>query len=143
MCLVFISGFELCVCNFLYLFRFTCWFEGLCFCVCVCVCVWLIWVYFLLQSAQSLYYNKEIMKRTLGRPTYAFEARQYIVSVWKCVRQREYLCMVEWMCSWNTFLTDITSFSAYFSLNAETCWYFLNREQFFISLMRLASVNPS
>uniref|UniRef100_A0A671PG78 Formin-binding protein 1-like n=1 Tax=Sinocyclocheilus anshuiensis TaxID=1608454 RepID=A0A671PG78_9TELE len=28
----------------------------------------------------SLYYNKEIMKRTLGRPTYAFEARQYVVS---------------------------------------------------------------
>ncbi|TRY64880.1 hypothetical protein DNTS_024584 [Danionella cerebrum] len=25
----------------------------------------------------SLYYNKELMKRTLGRPTYAFEARQY------------------------------------------------------------------
>ncbi|XP_056587915.1 formin-binding protein 1 isoform X5 [Triplophysa dalaica] len=32
-------------------------------------------------SAQSLYYNKEIMKRTLGRPTYAFEARQYILSL--------------------------------------------------------------
>ncbi|XP_050948216.1 formin-binding protein 1 isoform X8 [Labeo rohita] len=32
-------------------------------------------------SAQSLYYNKEIMKRTLGRPTYAFEARQYVLSL--------------------------------------------------------------
>uniref|UniRef100_A0AAY4AC17 Formin binding protein 1b n=1 Tax=Denticeps clupeoides TaxID=299321 RepID=A0AAY4AC17_9TELE len=31
-------------------------------------------------SPRSLYYNKELMKRTLGRPTYAFEARQYIVS---------------------------------------------------------------
>ncbi|XP_051962043.1 formin-binding protein 1-like isoform X3 [Xyrauchen texanus] len=32
-------------------------------------------------SAHSLYYNKEIMKRTLGRPTYAFEARQYVLSL--------------------------------------------------------------
>ncbi|XP_028827170.1 formin-binding protein 1 isoform X3 [Denticeps clupeoides] len=32
-------------------------------------------------SPRSLYYNKELMKRTLGRPTYAFEARQYILSL--------------------------------------------------------------
>ncbi|XP_031434175.1 formin-binding protein 1 isoform X3 [Clupea harengus] len=30
---------------------------------------------------RSLYYNKELMKRTLGRPTYAFEARQYVLSL--------------------------------------------------------------
>ncbi|KAK3555903.1 hypothetical protein QTP86_029790 [Hemibagrus guttatus] len=29
-------------------------------------------------SPQSLHYDKELMKRTLGRPTYAFEARQYV-----------------------------------------------------------------
>lgn len=33
------------------------------------------------QSPRSLIYHKELMKRTLGRPTYAFEARQYVVSV--------------------------------------------------------------
>uniref|UniRef100_A0AAQ6AL45 Formin binding protein 1b n=1 Tax=Amphiprion ocellaris TaxID=80972 RepID=A0AAQ6AL45_AMPOC len=32
------------------------------------------------QSPRSLIYHKELMKRTLGRPTYAFEARQYVVS---------------------------------------------------------------
>ncbi|XP_062867257.1 formin-binding protein 1 isoform X2 [Trichomycterus rosablanca] len=32
-------------------------------------------------SPQYLYYNKELMKRTLGRPTYAFEARQYVLSL--------------------------------------------------------------
>ncbi|KAK1803629.1 hypothetical protein P4O66_021042 [Electrophorus voltai] len=31
-----------------------------------------------IQSPQSLHYHKELMKRTLGRPTYAFEARQYV-----------------------------------------------------------------
>ncbi|KAM3874520.1 formin-binding protein 1 [Diretmus argenteus] len=34
------------------------------------------------QSPRSLIYHKELMKRTLGRPTYAFEARQYVVSVY-------------------------------------------------------------
>ncbi|KAL7376962.1 hypothetical protein ABVT39_019152 [Epinephelus coioides] len=33
------------------------------------------------QSPRSLICHKELMKRTLGRPTYAFEARQYVVSV--------------------------------------------------------------
>ncbi|XP_069556943.1 formin-binding protein 1 isoform X12 [Brachyistius frenatus] len=33
------------------------------------------------QSPRSLIYHKELMKRTLGRPTYAFEARQYILSL--------------------------------------------------------------
>ncbi|XP_035377080.1 formin-binding protein 1 isoform X5 [Electrophorus electricus] len=32
-------------------------------------------------SPQSLHYHKELMKRTLGRPTYAFEARQYVLSL--------------------------------------------------------------
>ncbi|XP_075312134.1 formin-binding protein 1 isoform X11 [Odontesthes bonariensis] len=32
------------------------------------------------QSPRSLIYHKELMKRTLGRPTYAFEARQYVGS---------------------------------------------------------------
>ncbi|KAM9338667.1 formin-binding protein 1 [Symphorus nematophorus] len=32
-------------------------------------------------SPRSLICHKELMKRTLGRPTYAFEARQYVVSV--------------------------------------------------------------
>ncbi|XP_047661299.1 formin-binding protein 1 isoform X7 [Tachysurus fulvidraco] len=32
-------------------------------------------------SPQSLHYDKELMKRTLGRPTYAFEARQYVLSL--------------------------------------------------------------
>lgn len=31
-------------------------------------------------SPRSLVYHKELMKRTLGQPTYAFEARQYVVS---------------------------------------------------------------
>ncbi|XP_027880540.1 formin-binding protein 1 isoform X6 [Xiphophorus couchianus] len=33
------------------------------------------------QSPRSLIYHKELMKRTLGQPTYAFEARQYILSL--------------------------------------------------------------
>ncbi|KAM3599836.1 uncharacterized protein V6R79_012486 [Siganus canaliculatus] len=33
------------------------------------------------QSPRALICHKELMKRTLGRPTYAFEARQYVVSV--------------------------------------------------------------
>ncbi|XP_057675918.1 formin-binding protein 1 isoform X1 [Corythoichthys intestinalis] len=33
------------------------------------------------QSPRSLIYRKELMKRTLGRPTYAFEARQYVLSL--------------------------------------------------------------
>ncbi|XP_029940145.1 formin-binding protein 1 isoform X11 [Salarias fasciatus] len=33
------------------------------------------------QSPRSLVYHKELMKRTLGRPTYAFEARQYVLSL--------------------------------------------------------------
>nr|XP_023010946.1 formin-binding protein 1 isoform X10 [Maylandia zebra] len=33
------------------------------------------------QSPRSLIYHKELMKRTLGRPTYAFEARQYVLSL--------------------------------------------------------------
>uniref|UniRef100_A0A3Q3N5P3 Formin binding protein 1b n=1 Tax=Labrus bergylta TaxID=56723 RepID=A0A3Q3N5P3_9LABR len=33
------------------------------------------------QSPCSLINNKELMKRTLGRPTYAFEARQYVLSL--------------------------------------------------------------
>src|SRR4029434_6609243 len=53
-----------------------------------CMC-FLIRIYSLLQPPRSLYYNKELMKRTLGRPTYAFEARQYVVSVCVCVRERE------------------------------------------------------
>ncbi|XP_054613992.1 formin-binding protein 1 isoform X9 [Dunckerocampus dactyliophorus] len=33
------------------------------------------------QSPRSLACHKELMKRTLGRPTYAFEARQYVLSL--------------------------------------------------------------
>ncbi|XP_074545869.1 formin-binding protein 1 isoform X3 [Halichoeres trimaculatus] len=33
------------------------------------------------QSPRSLSRHKELMKRTLGRPTYAFEARQYVLSL--------------------------------------------------------------
>ncbi|XP_008421793.1 formin-binding protein 1 isoform X6 [Poecilia reticulata] len=33
------------------------------------------------QSPCSLIYHKELMKRTLGQPTYAFEARQYVLSL--------------------------------------------------------------
>ncbi|XP_016525346.1 formin-binding protein 1 isoform X1 [Poecilia formosa] len=33
------------------------------------------------QSPRSLIYHKELMKRTLGQPTYAFEARQYVLSL--------------------------------------------------------------
>nr|XP_033501888.1 formin-binding protein 1 isoform X5 [Epinephelus lanceolatus] len=33
------------------------------------------------QSPRSLICHKELMKRTLGRPTYAFEARQYVLSL--------------------------------------------------------------
>ncbi|CAJ1070236.1 formin-binding protein 1 isoform X5 [Xyrichtys novacula] len=33
------------------------------------------------QSPRTLIYHKELMKRTLGRPTYAFEARQYVLSL--------------------------------------------------------------
>ncbi|XP_036972773.1 formin-binding protein 1 isoform X7 [Acanthopagrus latus] len=33
------------------------------------------------QSPRSLSCHKELMKRTLGRPTYAFEARQYVLSL--------------------------------------------------------------
>ncbi|XP_044031324.1 formin-binding protein 1 isoform X11 [Siniperca chuatsi] len=33
------------------------------------------------QSPHSLVCHKELMKRTLGRPTYAFEARQYVLSL--------------------------------------------------------------
>ncbi|KAM8828936.1 formin-binding protein 1 isoform 2-T2 [Spinachia spinachia] len=33
------------------------------------------------QSPRSLVPHKELMKRTLGRPTYAFEARQYVLSL--------------------------------------------------------------
>ncbi|XP_062814992.1 formin-binding protein 1 isoform X3 [Anolis carolinensis] len=32
-------------------------------------------------QSQSLYFHKELMKRTLGRPTYAHEARAYVVSL--------------------------------------------------------------
>ena len=32
------------------------------------------------QQSQSLYFHKELMKRTLGKPTYALEAREYVVS---------------------------------------------------------------
>ncbi|XP_060613523.2 formin-binding protein 1 isoform X4 [Anolis sagrei] len=32
-------------------------------------------------QSQSLYFHKELMKRTLGRPTYAVEARAYVVSL--------------------------------------------------------------
>src|SRR4029434_7527529 len=65
--------------------------------VCVCVCVYMPCrtfmcivrsIYSLHQPPRSLYYNKELMKRTLGRPTYAFEARQYVVSVCVCVGAR-------------------------------------------------------
>uniref|UniRef100_A0A670KG86 Formin binding protein 1 n=1 Tax=Podarcis muralis TaxID=64176 RepID=A0A670KG86_PODMU len=30
------------------------------------------------QQSQSLYFHKELMKRTLGKPTYALEAREYV-----------------------------------------------------------------
>ncbi|XP_060613531.2 formin-binding protein 1 isoform X11 [Anolis sagrei] len=33
------------------------------------------------KQSQSLYFHKELMKRTLGRPTYAVEARAYVVSL--------------------------------------------------------------
>nr|XP_054600573.1 formin-binding protein 1 isoform X2 [Nothobranchius furzeri] len=33
------------------------------------------------QSPRSLIYHRELMKRTLGQPTYAFEARQYVLSL--------------------------------------------------------------
>nr|XP_056716304.1 formin-binding protein 1 isoform X4 [Euleptes europaea] len=33
------------------------------------------------QQSQSLYFHKELMKRTLGKPTYALEAREYVVSL--------------------------------------------------------------
>ncbi|XP_062815000.1 formin-binding protein 1 isoform X10 [Anolis carolinensis] len=33
------------------------------------------------KQSQSLYFHKELMKRTLGRPTYAHEARAYVVSL--------------------------------------------------------------
>lgn len=111
-CLLFIFRGSWCVFLILYVFcLFTFWF--LCLFFCMCGCVWLIRVYFLLQSAQSLYYNKEIMKRTLGRPTYAFEARQYVVSVWD-----EKVCVCGRMSdSWSTFLTDVTSFDGSLSQN--------------------------
>lgn len=32
-------------------------------------------------QTQSLCYHKELMKRTLGKPTHAFEARDYVVSL--------------------------------------------------------------
>ncbi|XP_035246607.1 formin-binding protein 1 isoform X19 [Anguilla anguilla] len=32
-------------------------------------------------SAHSYYYEKDLMKKTLGKPTYAFEARQYVLSL--------------------------------------------------------------
>lgn len=54
-------------------------------CVSPCECV--IPVLFLLPCSladcwqtQSLCYHKELMKRTLGKPTHAFEARDYVVS---------------------------------------------------------------
>ncbi|KAJ6652275.1 hypothetical protein lerEdw1_012761, partial [Lerista edwardsae] len=31
------------------------------------------------QQSQSLYFHKEVMKRTLGKPTYALEAREYVL----------------------------------------------------------------
>ncbi|XP_032994204.1 formin-binding protein 1 isoform X4 [Lacerta agilis] len=33
------------------------------------------------QQSQSLYFHKELMKRTLGKPTYALEAREYVLSL--------------------------------------------------------------
>ncbi|KAJ8263502.1 hypothetical protein COCON_G00159590 [Conger conger] len=33
------------------------------------------------QSSSDNYFDKELMKRTLGKPTYAFEARQYVLSL--------------------------------------------------------------
>lgn len=33
------------------------------------------------QQTQSLYIHKELMKRTLGTPTCAIEAREYVVSL--------------------------------------------------------------
>ncbi|XP_053138449.1 formin-binding protein 1 isoform X10 [Hemicordylus capensis] len=33
------------------------------------------------QQSQSLYFHKELMKRTLGKPTYAHEAREYVLSL--------------------------------------------------------------
>ncbi|XP_062815002.1 formin-binding protein 1 isoform X12 [Anolis carolinensis] len=33
------------------------------------------------KQSQSLYFHKELMKRTLGRPTYAHEARAYVLSL--------------------------------------------------------------
>ncbi|XP_061459786.1 formin-binding protein 1 isoform X1 [Rhineura floridana] len=33
------------------------------------------------QQSQSLYFHKEFMKRTLGKPTYALEAREYVLSL--------------------------------------------------------------
>ncbi|XP_063000925.1 formin-binding protein 1 isoform X3 [Elgaria multicarinata webbii] len=32
-------------------------------------------------QSQSLYFHKELMKRTLGKPTYALEAREYVLSL--------------------------------------------------------------
>lgn len=32
-------------------------------------------------QTQSLCFHKELMKRTIGKPTYAFEAREYVVSL--------------------------------------------------------------
>lgn len=32
-------------------------------------------------QTQSFCFHKELKKRTIGRPTYAFEARDYVVSV--------------------------------------------------------------
>jgi hypothetical protein len=31
-------------------------------------------------QTQSFCFHKELMKRTIGKPTYAFEARDYVVS---------------------------------------------------------------
>ncbi|XP_041094402.1 formin-binding protein 1-like isoform X2 [Polyodon spathula] len=33
------------------------------------------------QQSRTYYYHKEHMKRTLGKPTYAYEARQYVLSL--------------------------------------------------------------
>lgn len=48
------------------------------------------------QSPRSLICHKELMKRTLGRPTYAFEARQYVVSVCDRCQWVPEVCLCFW-----------------------------------------------
>lgn len=62
------------------------------------------------QSPRSLICHKELMKRTLGRPTYAFEARQYVVSVWRLCESQRCECVFfvwAWAGTWREWILNV------------------------------------